>query len=219
MRQIEEFGENTHQDHNKLITITGVSGCGKDFLISQMKNVGILPDSVPIISMGAELFSTLQDIYPHLQSRDDIKRLLSHEEVRAGVSRLCDRIINQQPAILNTHVVYRQADSLTFNPDVERHLNPASYVYVWSDPKNIASWRHSDKTRSRPDESIDDIALHQELAMKITRTIATFNGSSITIIWNREDNICDNIDALHEQLECLQMPSSIERTYPVQNRI
>ena len=193
-----------HENHSRYTIMTGVSGCGKDFLIAKMKEFDLMPPSISSISFGEELFTLLKTNNPAIQSRDDIKRMLSQDQVRAGVLALCDRLMTSQPAIINTHVVYRQQDSLAFNPDILRRLNPTNFVYVWSDPEQIRQWRQADMSRNRPNEDADDIDLHQCVAMETTRIFAEYCGSGMRTIWNREDNVLDNIDRIQDSLRQLK---------------
>lgn len=206
MRQKEACSLPELPEHNQFLTITGVSACGKDYLLKQATDRTLISPQVSLISLGEELFRELQLAHPELNTRDDIKRLLTQEQVKAGVHQLCDKLIAAQPAVLNTHVVYRQGDSLTFNPDVERRLNPTGYVYVWADPEQISQWRAADPRRNRPVETVDEIALHQELAIEITRTIATFNGADMTTIYNRADNLDQNVETLSQAINQLSIP-------------
>lgn len=196
----ERFFSEEKGNHNKFTVLTGLSGCGKDYLLSKMKTMAILPPSIATVSFGERLFEVLQKYHPDITSRDDIKRLLSQEQVRNGVLQLCTDLLSIQPALINTHVVYRQNGSIAFNPDVEKKLNPTNYVFVWTEPEQIMLWRSADLSRKRPIETVDEIALHQDIAMEVTSIIAHHNGSGMLTLWNREDNILDNCDRMQSSL-------------------
>lgn len=142
-------------------------------------------------------------IHPQIQTRDDIRTLLSQDEVRNGILDVVDRLIQAQPAILNTHVVYKQQESYTVNPDVDKRIHPAGYVYVWSEPDQIAQWRIRTTPRARPLESVDEIVLHQELGLEIVSVLARYTGASLKTIWNRVDNVTENLETIEQRIRDL----------------
>jgi adenylate kinase len=201
----ERYLPKESEDLNRIMIATGVSGCGKDYLLGQMSDQGVLPSDLQVVNFGTELFEQLRNMYPQIRSRDDMRTLLTQAEVRLGVFSLVDRLIATQPAVLNTHVVYRQNESLAMNPDFERRLRPGHYLYVWTDPEQISQWRAMDTSRVRPPESVDEIALHQDIAYEVVSTMAGHFGASFTAVWNRDDNVGQNIGVMQQRIEELQI--------------
>lgn len=199
MSYIERYRPKEGEGHNKILVVTGVPGSGKDFLLSEASKRDIMPSSVRSISFSEELFSYLKSIHPHLQTRDEIRTLLSQDDVRQGVIGVIDRVIQAQPATLNTHVVYKQRESLISNPDIDIRMKPHGYLFVWSEPDQIATWREQDSSRIRPPENVDDIALHQDVALEVVSVVARHTGASLKTIWNRSDNVADNLSTLQER--------------------
>ncbi|GIW57639.1 MAG: adenylate kinase [Candidatus Dojkabacteria bacterium] len=199
MRYIERYRPKEGEGHNKILVITGVPGSGKDFLLSEAVKQGIIPSSVRMFSFGEELFAYLKTIHPQIQIRDDVRTLLTQDDVWQGVIGVIDKLIQAQPAILNTHVVYRQRESLITNPNVDKRMHPAGYLFVWSEPNQIAEWRARDISRGRPPESIDDIALHQDIALEVVSVVARHTGACLKTVWNRTDNVADNLALIQER--------------------
>lgn len=180
---------------------TGVSGCGKDYLLGKLRDHGLLPSGLQVLNFGSELFEQLSTTHRYVRTRDDMRTLLSQEEVRAGALSLVDRIKAMQPVVLNTHVVHRQNDSLITNPDIDRRLRPLSYLYVWADPEEIIQWRAADTSRTRPHETLDQIALHQKIACETTATMANHFGARFTVLHNRDDRTTQNLVVMKQLID------------------
>lgn len=200
MRYIERYRPKEGEGHNRILIVTGVSGSGKDFLLSEAARQSHIPDTVRTFSFGQVLFDYLRTIHPQIQTRDDIRTLLNQDEVRNGILGVIDALIQAQPVTLNTHVVYRQRESYTINADIDKRIHPVGYVYVWSEPDQIAEWRIQATTRTRPAESVDAIALHQELGLEIVSVLARYTGASLKTIWNRADNVTENLETIEERV-------------------
>lgn len=198
MSYIERYRPREGESHNKILVVTGIPGSGKDYLLSQAAEQGLIHPSVRTTTFSEELFTYLKSMYPNLKTRDDIRNLLSQDEVRSGIVKIVDRIIQSQPAALNTHVVYSQRESLVANPDIDKRINPCGYLFVWSEPDQIIAWRTEDRTRERPAEKIDDIATHQDIALEVVSVVAKHTGASLKTIWNRYDNVYENLAVIHD---------------------
>jgi adenylate kinase len=205
MRYVERYRPKEGEDHNKILVVTGVPGSGKDYLLGEAGKQEMLPSSVKSISFSTELFIYLKSVFPQIQTRDDIRTLLSQDEVREGVLGVIGRIIQAQPVTLNTHVVYRQRESLISNPDIDKKMKPHGYLFVWSEPDQIATWRAQDTSRERPVESVEDIALHQDVALETVSAFARHTGASLKTIWNRSDNVTANLATLQERVRELTL--------------
>lgn len=84
-------------------------------------------------------------------------------------------------------------------------MHPHGYLFVWSEPDQIATWRAQDTERVRPPESIDDIALHQDIALEVVSVIARHTGASFKTIWNRTDNTINNLAVIYERTRQLTL--------------
>ena len=129
--------------------------------------------------------------------------MLTQEQVEAESSGVIGRLIEAQPALINTHVVYRQGDTLAINPDVEEDLQASHYVYVKAEPAQIVDWRNRDASRTRPPETAAQIGLHQEIALGVIHAIAQHVGAEMITINNHPDFVDTNLATMHEALETL----------------
>ncbi len=193
-RYLPKEGEN----HNRILILTGVSGSGKDFLLSEARRQGIMPNGVKTFNFGDELFNHLKRVYPALRTKDDIRTALTNEQVRKGILSIIDGVIDSQPVIVNTHVLNKQRETIALNPDIDTRIHPTGYLFVWSEPDQIVRWRKEDTTRTREVETVDEIVLHQNLALEFVSVFARHTNASLHTLWNRTDNLADNLTKLQE---------------------
>jgi adenylate kinase len=193
-RYLPKEGEN----HNRILMLTGISGSGKDFLLSQAGRQSILPNEVKTFNFGDELFNHLKNVYHTLRTRDDIRTELTDEQVRKGILSIVDGVIDSQPIIVNTHVVNKHRGTFAANPDIDKRIRPVGYIFVWSEPGQIATWRKGDTGRARVEETVDEIALHQNLTLDFVTQIASYTRASLVTMWNRTDNLANNLTKLQE---------------------
>lgn len=190
---------------NKLVVVTGISGSGKDYLLSEFaKTDDRIGKTISVVNFGELLFSRLRQVDPGnniVKSRDDLNRSVSQDVIRVLINSVVDEVIARQPAIVNAHVAYKQQGSIQINPDVVRRMAVTNFVYVWSDPELIAEWRKNDHDRRRDPEAPEDIIRHQRIALESTRIIAEALGSGFRSLYNRTDNIIENISKLQEVVE------------------
>lgn len=196
-------GSGKTESNNRIMVLTGVSGSGKDHLVGRVVSAGLMPQRVRTFSFGQLLFEQARSTYPELRTRDDLKTMLTQEQVEAESSGVIGRLIEAQPALINTHVVYRQGDTLAINPDVEEDLQASHYVYVKAEPAQIVDWRNRDASRTRPPETAAQIGLHQEIALGVIHAIAQHVGAEMITINNHPDFVDTNLATMHEALETL----------------
>lgn len=160
--------------------------------------------AIPVVNFGELLFSRLHQFGPNndiVTSRDDLGRSVPQSVVKMLINSVIDEVIARQPAIINTHIAYRQQGSIQINFDVIRRMAVTSFIYVWSDPKQIIEWRENDHEREREEENMEDIVLHQSIALESTKIIADILGAGFRSLYNRPDNVLENISKLREVVE------------------
>lgn len=195
-----EFG-----DKNRLITLTGVSGVGKDYLLRKVAEIDPrIGTSVTIYNFGELLFEQISlsnnCLDSQLTTRDDLHQHLTQMEIKQLVEIVVEKIIKHEPALLNTHVVYKQRGSLQINPDINKKLNACWYIYVWSDPEAILL-RRQETSRKREQESIVDVTLHQQIAFEATRIMAYVLGAGFKSLNNKIDNVTENVSIIQEIID------------------
>lgn len=204
----ERYRPRTNQELNKILTVTGVSGSGKDFLLDKVQTSN--PEAVRhirIFNFGDLLFERLNRRIrslkgEELKSKDDIRRALTQEEIKESIIEVAEEILESQPGIVNSHVAYLQKGSIQINPDVEERIGARTYFFVWADPEKITHWRNSEK-RTREEQSVKEILIHQEIALEATFIIASHLGAGFITSYNRDDNVSENVAKLLTEVEKL----------------
>ena len=114
----------------------------------------------------------------------DVLKTLSPEAISQHVGALIDEVVGCQPAILNSHTVYLQGSGLAINPASELRLCPSHYIFVSACPEDIVSWRSSDISRRRPEETAQQVELHQAIALGVVGAIAEVMDSRFLVVHN-----------------------------------
>lgn len=186
------------EESSPLVVVTGVSGSGKDYLIEDFRDRSEL--AIDVVNFGQELFERARTLVPSLSNRDEISRKVSQSELYPIIEELAHDIRQRGPAILNTHVVYKQGEALVINPAVEQRIGPDLYAFVEADPEQIVEWRAHDATRDRQPENPDAIRLHQDVARSATAYLAEYVGARFVVIENTPGTLDQNWRLLEENV-------------------
>lgn len=189
---------------NRIGIVTGISGCGKDFLLERSRQSGHLLDAPQVIPFGEAVSMRLKRASVTLaQGNRDSLRELPLDLISQHAKALLDEVITHQPTILNSHTVYRQGDNLVVSPESERKLNPSHYLFITADPEDIIKWRVTDMSRLRPSESVQEIELHQAIALSVVKTIAETMDSRLLVVHNTVATIATNTQRIGEFLSTI----------------
>lgn len=188
---------------NRIITITGLSGSGKDYLVSAAQKIcpDLIGQQISIFNFGSELLKSLAAQAPDMpvHNRDMLKQL-QQEAIDPAVQLTLQRLLMNQPALYLTHVVHRQRDKLVISPDNERLVNSMEYVFVHTEPGQIFDWRQQEMAkRQRQQESLDEIAMHQNIAQAATHALALSLDTGYMIIRNEPSYTAEAASALAEE--------------------
>lgn len=181
------------RERNDIVVMTGVSGCGKDFLLNRA--LCAMPESCRprLLPFGTVLFEKLRvnggigGGRDQLRSADPLRMQAAAREIVEEVSAL------PGATVINTHITYRVGDSLVVNPDMDRIIMPRQYVFVQADPGDIQEWRRHDMTRQRYQEDGDTIDLHQAIALGVVMAIAQTLRTGLVVINNSPHNVSENV--------------------------
>ena len=186
---------------NRLALVAGVSCSGKDYLIKRVKP--LLPNGIRIVCFGDELFKELQKTHPGLESSDQIRYLNTPEVIR-GVGIINSWLIQTQPAVVSTHLVFNSEGKLVTIPETFDQLVPALFIHVSAPVEEIAACRRA-KNRGRRElvETEEQIVLHQDLSIRVSCREARRIGTRLVKIWNRPNLVDKNISVLRQVLSTL----------------
>lgn len=202
--------ERVHRPYNRsvnheIVTVTGISCSGKDFLVNHAsaKEPSLIGGRVNLFQFGSELAQVVAQNLPStlINNRDSLRNL-SPEFLAEFIERTLKKLLGMQPAVQLTHVVVNQQGKLVVNPQNESTTLAKAYIYVWSDPALIYSWRMAELAqRSRPIESVDNISLHQEIALATTSILSRKLGAGMFVVYNTYEDITENVDQINSIIE------------------
>lgn len=175
-------------DKNKIITVTGISGSGKDYLVKKAGEAEpeLLGGKISVFNFGSELLESVRKSLVDADSvTKDALKALPLGDLDAYIQETLDRLLDAQPCLQMTHIVFRQRGSYVMNPKSEIRTNALEYIFIESDPEQISLWRHENQgVRKREVELIEDINLHQTIARLGTYAMATRLGAGMVIVKN-----------------------------------
>lgn len=174
---------------SRLITITGVMGVGKGYVLSALQARPDYPNNVRVISFG-DLLAT-QSGAP----RDQL-RYLSQQEITALQHQAVQTIKDSVPLVLDSHVVPVQHGLVVHSPAIEKSMRPAHYIALITDPVTIIERRNNDKTRNRVEQTIDEIDIHQKLLLAILGVLSSEIGSGLTVLRNDTAETVESLNML-----------------------
>ncbi len=180
--------------HNSIVIITGVSGVGKDFLLIQMRENGLIPDGISVLNMGT-LLSRQAGI-----DRDRLREG-TLDEVSTWQQAVLPEILRLQPAVLITHMVVKQGNFLIVNPKLEFSLAPKWYVCVISHPKQIIEWRRRRNTKGERNTVVEDpvlIEFHQRMVVDTLLNLHRLTGAGVAVVNNLPDTTRNNLELMKE---------------------
>lgn len=192
---------------NRILTVTGVSGCGKDFLTEEAIRAeqALIGNRINVFNFGTQLLRTSQEMIPDTMryGRDDLKTLPLHI-LQQCIDATIRQLVHSQPALELIHVVFRQQGSLVVGLQNEVQTNALQYIYVEADPLQIRAWRNADNSgRKRMDETPEEIRLHQDIARETVLAIARYLGAGMLLIRNDAANTQHNVAVLNEEAHSL----------------
>lgn len=175
--------------NNRLVCYTGITGVGKDYLLEQALQTLPEAERFRVLGMGQMMGEETQ------MHRDNLRGSLDLAQLGEVQQRVLTRIHASTPAVLNTHVLFKQNGMLVSNPDFERALNPAGYVMVTARPEQIAEWRkkrNERQERKSDEEPVERIAMHQEIAVETVRAIARGLNAQFYPVFNDPNKTSDS---------------------------
>jgi adenylate kinase len=188
-----------------VVIVTGIPGVGKTTVINtaiemvkEKHNEDVL-----MLNFGTEMFEVASQ-RGFVQNRDELRKMVTAKQ--REVQRLAGKAIADKAksarVIVDTHTLIQTKNGFLIGlPEwVATTIQPKTIVLVEADPKNIAGRRSTDETRTRDEQFVDDIRIHQEMCRAAAITAATLTGATVRIIKNKEGKVEEAASQLAETL-------------------
>ncbi|MCL4345353.1 MAG: adenylate kinase [Candidatus Thermoplasmatota archaeon] len=164
------------------VVIAGVAGVGKSTVLKHLaKNT-----SYDIINYGTLMFEMAKDI-KLVESRDEIRKL--NVETQINLQKKAASTIGQMnDVVIDTHMAIRGNQGfLPGLPEwVIRELKVSAFFLLEASPEEIKKRRDNDASRTRDNETVDDIRLHQEVNRMYAVSYSVYTGATVSFINNGE---------------------------------
>lgn len=177
-------------ESRNVVIVTGIPGVGKTTVINtaveQVKEKS--GEDVLILNIGTEMFEVAVKA-GHVKDRDELRKLPT--STQREVQRKAGEAIAKKAkgkTIVDTHTLIQTNNGFLIGlPEwVVTAINPKTVVLVEADSDKIASRRSGDDTRTRDEQAIADIQIHQEMCRAAAVAVGTITGATVRIIKNRE---------------------------------
>ena len=181
----------------KCVVVTGIPGVGKTTVLNSA--LERLEEEFEIINFGDKMFEVASE-EELVKDRDEMRKL--PPEVQKRIQKLAAIAIAKRAEVANvivdTHCTVKTPAG--FLPGLPRwvleELKPTQIVLVEAEPEEIQRRRTSDATRIRDEDSIEEIALHQEMNRAAAMAYAMFTGATVIIVENHDNRLEEAVEQL-----------------------
>jgi len=181
---------------NKILAITGMTGVGKDFLVSKA-NAGI---NMQTVNLGTLVGNILQS------NRDQMMELTDTATMRAAQQAAYEKVVELQPLVVTCHAIRKQENGYGYAYEMEKLLSPMAYVFI-SAPAHIIAERVRNRNqkglRKSAELSVLQIIELQELKLDAMKELTKKLGCELVVLDNTADNLGDNIKTLRSYMRRL----------------
>lgn len=162
---------------NRIIAITGVTGVGKDYLaalITEKYGIGA-------VNMGTLIAEELA------VDRDVMMRVTPPGKLYEAQLAAYHKAAVRQPGLVTCHAVRPGKNGLAYAWELERILNPLTYIFVTAPPEVIfkrVRQRNKNNERKCREVPVEQIRREQEAKLGIMKELSSRLGCSLLVINN-----------------------------------
>ncbi len=166
------------------VVISGIPGVGKSTILDMVSKKSMYE----IINFGSLMFDMARDL-DLVKSRDDIRKL-DVDTQRNLQKKTSNQLGKMDNIIIDTHMsIKSRAGYLPGLPAwVLTELMVSSYFLIESSPAEIKRRRDNDPTRSRDEDTVDDIEEHQQVNRYYAVAYSVYSGATIKYIYNPDNH-------------------------------
>jgi adenylate kinase len=181
-------------ESRNVVIVTGIPGVGKTTVINTAIEMVKEKhgEEVIMLNFGTEMFEVAVQ-KGFVKDRDELRKMVT--ATQREVQRLAGKAIAEKAksarVIVDTHTLIQTPNGFLIGlPEwVVKAIEPKTLVLVEAKPENIASRRSDDETRTRDEQFVDDIRIHQQMCRATAVAAATLTGATVRIINNHEGKV------------------------------
>ena len=179
---------------NRLIGVTGVTGVGKDYLVTAANADG----KIGVRNLGTLVGETLN------MDRDTMMRVVTPERIRSAQLQAYRRVVAEQPLVVTCHAIREQETGfLGFDEEMETIFNPNTYVFVKA-PAELIRERVARRNRSGERKSVElsaaQIDDEQSQKLKLAYDLADYLCTRLVVLDNVDDAYVGNVAILRSEI-------------------
>lgn len=182
--------------------LTGVSGCGKDYIVNRlMKGIENSAIMFSYYRFGRLIHDYMRSFNQSMYSEPSSLQGERPDVLMEAAKHSIDFVQKgQKPALVNTHIAYRQGSSLVISPEVYSSLNRVNIVFLRMNPEQISTNRKLDKKRRcNEEESVSRIQFDQDCESSLMFHLSKYLRCSLYEIDNDRENentVSESVDLL-----------------------
>ena len=176
--------------NSKILTITGISGVGKSFLLNEvLKMDPVLYNAFTIVEFGSLRRNYLKE--NNIPSEE-----ITLTSLEVITNDIISKIDSSKPIILISHLLFKTGPYFLLSPTNEEKFSPNQYVLIEGDPKKIIDWKENDETRTRERLSVEQILFMQALLNFLIIKLSSEMNVDLVRIKNNSfsaDKLCETL--------------------------
>lgn len=187
--------------HNRLIGVTGVTGAGKDFLVSAANTPDV---QVRTANLGTIIGEELA------MDRDMMMDASSPERIREAQFAAYDKVVNLQPAIVTCHAIRLGEGGYQYDIEMEKRFNPSAYFFIEAPADLIVERvrrRNETGERKSPELTVQETDLEQKAKLSLMSELVGEIGCRLFVLNNIDEDYESNVALLRSTIQEIATPS------------
>lgn len=182
---------------NRLIGITGVTGVGKDYLVTAAN----ADKKIQVRNLGTLVGEALQ------MDRDMMMRSANPEEIRAAQLSAYKAVVKQQPLVVTCHAIRElPSGDFSYDEEMERIFNPYSYIFVKAPAEIIRDrvvHRNQSGERKSVELSVAQIEEEQSTKLEMTHELTDYLCTRLIVLDNIDEAYVRNVAVLRNEINAV----------------
>jgi adenylate kinase len=178
-------------ESRNVVIVTGIPGVGKTTVINTAVEAVKEKhgEEVLVLNFGTEMFEVSVK-KGQVKNRDEMRKLptaIQRENQRLAGEAIAEKA-KKARVIVDTHTLIQTNNGYLIGlPEwVVRAIQPKTVVLVEAESEMIALRRSDDPTRTRDDQMVSVIEIHQQMCRAAAVSVGTLTGATVRIIRNRQ---------------------------------
>ncbi len=179
---------------NRLIGVTGVTGVGKDYLVTAAN----ADAKIGTRNLGTLVGEALK------MDRDAMMRAAEADEIRTAQLKAYSIVVAEQPLVVTCHAIRElEPGKLAYDEEMEDMFNPQSYVFVKAPAELIkerVQKRNNSGERKSVEFSVNQIGEEQAAKLELTRSLADYLCTRLIVLENIDEAYVGNVAILRSEI-------------------